>query len=347
MKILDSKKFCAKLFAMKNAELTQALLNWYDKNGRNLPWRHKGGAHPNPYAVAVSEIMLQQTTVNTVKPYFEKFMERFPSVYDLAQATEDEVYQYWQGLGYYSRARSLHKTAQIVVTQYNGNFPQTRAEVAKLKGFGTYTIASFLALAYNLPETVIDGNVMRIMCRLHHWTKPLELLQDKIAQAATDLSSKIQAADYASAIMDLGATVCTPKKPHCLICPWQNYCQSANAADVEKIPLRQKIEKKEFNGYVYLVFNAKGEVLIRKRTEKGVLQGLYEFPWSEKQTLYAKTRYNSGKTVSHVFTHIKMKLQILTIESEDASDGIFVSLQKIGDYPMSSLMKKVWLSYKK
>lgn len=330
---------------MENLTLTQLLLDWYNLNGRDLPWRHKGGAHPNPYAVAVSEIMLQQTTVNTVKSYFEKFIEHFPSVYDLAQATEDEVYQYWQGLGYYSRARSLHKTAQMVVTQYGGKFPQTRAEVSKLKGFGTYTIASFLALAYNLPETVIDGNVMRIMCRLHHWTEPLEKIQEEIKQAATRLTSATQAADYASAIMDLGATVCTPKKPLCSVCPWQKFCQSTYADDVEQIPQRLKLTKKEFNGYVYLVFNSAGKVLIRKRTEKGLLHGLYEFPWSEKHDLYADV-HNCNCEVSHIFTHIKMKLQLLTVKSENAGDGVFVPLAKLEQYPMSTLMKKVQRKYK-
>lgn len=331
---------------MENLTLTQLLLDWYNVNGRVLPWRHKGGSHPNPYAVAVSEIMLQQTTVNTVKPYFEKFMKRFPTVQDLAQATEDEVYQYWQGLGYYSRARALHQTAQIVLAQYGGIFPQTHTEVSKLKGFGAYTVASFLALAYNLPETVIDGNVMRIMCRLHHWTEPLEKLQNKIKQAATSLTSLTQAADYASAVMDLGATVCIPKKPLCSVCPWQQFCLSAHASDVEQIPQRLKSAKKEFNGYVYLVLNSAGEVLIRKRTEKGLLHGLYEFPWSETPNLYADV-HNCNRKISHIFTHIKMKLQLLTVQSEDAEDGIFVPLQQIEQYPMSTLMQKVLHKWQK
>ena len=155
-------------------DLSKLLLNWYDKNGRRLPWRVRGGAHPDPYVILVSELMLQQTTVKTVIPYFQRFMERFPTVQSLAEAPLEEVYFYWQGLGYYTRARSLHATAGIIVSQYGGKFPQTRQEVLKLKGIGSYTVASFLALAFNQPETVVDGNVIRIICRLYNLTEPVD-----------------------------------------------------------------------------------------------------------------------------------------------------------------------------
>lgn len=155
--------------------------------------------------------MLQQTTVKTVIPYFHRFMARFPTIGDLAAAAEEDVYQLWQGLGYYTRARSLHKTAQMIVNEFGGRFPDTREGVLKLKGIGAYTVASFMALAFNKPETVIDGNVMRIIARLYHLTAPLDEIADTIRQKAALLTSKENAADYASAIMDLGAVVCTPK----------------------------------------------------------------------------------------------------------------------------------------
>ena len=344
MHLSISKSWTTKIFAlkcptMKKEELTLALLNWYKENGRILPWRHKGGAHPSPYAVFVSEIMLQQTTVATVLTYFERFMTRFPTVQDLAKASQDEIYAYWQGLGYYARARSLHQTAQAVCSQYGGVFPHTRSEVSKLKGFGPYTIASFLALAYNLPETVVDGNVMRIMCRLNRWTQPLDEMMLQIRSFAAELTSEKQPADYASAIMDLGATVCTPKKPKCHVCPWKDYCQSANTDNVEQIPQRAKMTKKEFNGYVWVIKNQHNEVLLRKRTEKGLLHGLYELPWSEDK-IYQSAQ-DIGKSVSHIFTHIKMTLKIMLVEAKTCDDGFFVPLEKMHEYPMSTLMKKI------
>ena len=329
------------LYRMNNEELTQQLLNWFDVNGRELPWRYKGGAHPNPYVIFVSEIMLQQTTVKTVIPYFERFMQRFPDVYTLASASEDELYQYWQGLGYYSRASSMLKTAKMVVELYGGIFPRTEKEVAKLKGFGPYTIASFLALAYNQPTTVVDGNVMRIICRMYHLTEPLETIAEIVRQRAAELTSIKRPADYASAIMDLGAIICTPKNPQCLLCPWQKYCLSAGQSDLEQIPCRKKLDKKIISGNVYVIFNKNGDVYIRKRTEKGLLSGLYEFPWSE-QTLFTEAR-NTGQSVTHIFTHIKLILEIYTMQCDDVQgNGEFVAVADLNKYAFSTLMQKVW-----
>lgn len=316
------------------------LLDWYAQNGRDLPWRFKGGAHPNPYAVFISEMMLQQTTVKTVIPYFERFMARFPTVEALAKATEDEVFRLWQGLGYYTRARSLLQTAKIITEKYGGKFPQNPKEIATLKGFGPYSAASFAALAYNLPTTVIDGNVQRIMCRMYRLTEPLETIQPLIRAKADALTDKQNAADYASAIMDLGAMICTPKKPQCLLCPWQKICPSANTADVEQIPQKTKLSKKEINGKVYIITNNRGGIYIRKRTEKGLLHGLYEFLWSEGDLIADAA--DSGLKVTHIFTHIKMTLEIMTASVDDyKGDGIFIKPEEIDNYPMSTLMQKV------
>ena len=318
--------------------LANKLLKWYQENGRDLPWRVKGGAHPNPYAVLVSEFMLQQTTVKTVIPYFEKFMERFPTIESLAASSLEEVYQYWQGLGYYTRAKSLYTTAQMIVKQ--GYFPQTRVEVLKLKGIGSYTASSVLALAFNQPETVVDGNVMRIICRLNALTSPLDEIQDIIREKAEKLADTKCPADYASAIMDLGAMVCTPKNPQCLLCPWQNDCLSCGREDLESIPQRKKFPKKEKVGYVYLIQNKQGEILIRLRTEKGLLSGLYEFPWGEEK-LFSQAK-KTNKQIVHVFTHFKLTLHLCTLASEHTvMNGMFVPFDKLSDYPMSTLMKKV------
>lgn len=299
---------------MTNESMTNLLLQWYEKNGRELPWRVKGGPHPDPYVILVSEFMLQQTTVKTVIPYFHRFMARFPTIGDLAAAAEEDVYQLWQGLGYYTRARSLHKTAQMIVNEFGGRFPDTREGVLKLKGIGAYTVASFMALAFNKSETVIDGNVMRIIARLYHLTAPLDEIADTIRQKAALLTSKENAADYASAIMDLGAVVCTPKNPQCLLCPWQEYCRSRTASDLEQIPVRRRLEKKEKQGIVLVTENGRGELFIRKRTEKGLLSGLYEFPWNDKG-LIGEGAVDTGLSVTHIFTHFKLTLRIYKLKA--------------------------------
>lgn len=325
---------------MVRQSLSSLLLEWYSVAGRDLPWRVRGGAHPDPYVILVSEFMLQQTTVKTVIPYFYRFMQRFPTIKDLAAASIDDVYQYWQGLGYYTRARSLHTTAQIIQNQYGGEFPKTREETLKLKGIGEYTVSSFLALAFNLPETVVDGNVIRIICRMFNLTEPVEDISSLITAKAVDLTDKKHPADYASAIMDLGALVCTPKNPKCMECPWQKYCQSANSEYVETIPRRCRPNKKEKKGFVYLIVNSGGQIFIRKRAEKGLLSGLYEFPWSEKQ-IYAAAE-NTGKSISHVFTHFKLVLQIYTIQTDTPdTEGLFIRAEDLSKYPVSTLMRKV------
>lgn len=329
---------------MSQNHLAQVLLDWYKINGRALPWRHKGGAHLNPYVVLVSEIMLQQTTVKTVLSYFERFMARFPTVYDLANASIDEVYLYWQGLGYYSRARSLHAAAKTIVQDFGGKFPKNIVDAKKLKGLGPYTLASYLALAFNLPETVVDGNVIRIICRLYGFLDPVDRIMPKIREAAEKITDKENAADYASAIMDLGAMICVPKNPQCLICPWQEFCQSIGREDIANIPLRSKVAKKEIDANVYLVFNSSGEVLIRKRVEKGLLSGLYEFLWCEGQPYLNAVCANL--VVTHIFTHIRLNLHIYTLQSDCAlSDGFFVSTEKLSCYAFSTLMRKVWQKY--
>ena len=321
-------------------EFSKLLLSWYEKNGRELPWRFKGGAHPNPYIVLVSELMLQQTTVKTVLSYFDKFIKRFPNVESLAKASQEEVNLYWQGLGYYTRARSLKKSAEMIVYDFKGIFPHKKEDVLKLKGLGPYTIASFLALAFNAPETVVDGNVVRIICRLYHLTSPQDEIMDQIRKKAEALTDKKHAADYASAIMDLGATICTPKKPLCSRCPIQKFCKSKGEPDLEQIPARKKTAKKKFDGYVYIIQNSKGEILIRKRTEKGLLSGLYEFIWSDKKLF--DEALDTGLSVSHIFTHIDMNLKIFKLKTDKIfSDGFFIKPQEIKNYALSTLMQKV------
>ena len=202
--------------------LTKQLLNWYVRYGREMPWRVKGKAHPNAYAVWISEIMLQQTTVATVHDYFIRWMKKFPDIQTLARADLQDVLLAWQGLGYYTRARKIHECAHVLMEKYGGKIPNKRDELLKLPGIGPYTASSICCFAFNQPETVVDGNVMRVIARLKGITKEISALD--IYPLAQKLTSLTHGADYASAIMDLGATVCTPTNPKCELCPWKKAC---------------------------------------------------------------------------------------------------------------------------
>ena len=321
--------------------LSKLLLNWYAKHGRDLPWRVRGRAHPDPYVILVSEFMLQQTGVQTVIPYFHRFMEKFPTIERLAAATEEDVYLYWSGLGYYSRARALHASAKMIVE--NGGFPRTVADVLKLKGVGPYTAASFLALAFNQPETVIDGNVIRVMCRIFHLTKPVSKIMDDIRAHAAAYTDRDHPADYASAIMDLGATICTPKNPRCSDCPWQKQCLARRAGDMDKIPTVARLVQKEKDGRVYLIKNCRGDLFIYRRSGRGLLSGLYEFPWTDDDSSLFDAAHDTGLRVTHIFTHFKLRLKIYTLNTDSVPmDGMFIQPDKLSDYPMSTLMKKVF-----
>ncbi|NDG05417.1 MAG: A/G-specific adenine glycosylase, partial [Alphaproteobacteria bacterium] len=201
-----------------------ALLRWYDRHRRVLPWRALPGQVADPYAVWISEIMLQQTTVAAVIPYFQKFMRLWPTLQDLADAPLDAVLRQWAGLGYYRRARLLHQCAQVLRTEYDGKIPAQEQELIKLPGFGPYTAAAVAAIAFDEPATVVDGNVERVMARIFAVSQPLPQAKTELRQHAAALQPKCRHGDYAQALMDLGATVCAPRQPQCPICPWQSNC---------------------------------------------------------------------------------------------------------------------------
>ncbi|MDV0444948.1 Adenine DNA glycosylase [Methanimicrococcus sp. At1] len=339
--------------------LSSALLNWYDEHGRDLPWRVRG-AHPNPYMVWISEIMLQQTTVKTVIPYFYRFLERFPDIFALADADIEDVFLMWQGLGYYTRARKLHECAQFLVQNNDGRFPETYAELLKLPGIGPYTAASISSLAFDKREAVVDGNVIRVISRLYGITENTAVSLPEIKEKAQNLMSETRAADYTSAIMDLGATVCTPKNPDCSACPFEKECEALAQNLVEEIPKIEKLQKIGKTGKLFWIENESGDVLIRKRTEKGLLHGLTEFPWEAAAggremlgeipfPITGADWIETGKSVRHVFTHINLTLEIYqtTVGSPQSFEnlkkygGEFVSKDNFKDYPFSTLMKKV------
>ena len=325
----------------KEAEL---LLAWYSKHGRELPWRVKGGAHPDPYAVWVSEIMLQQTTVKTVLEYFERWMKRFPTLQALAEAPLDEVLHQWQGLGYYTRAKKLHACALYLAEHFNGSFPAERKVLLTLPGIGPYTASSLCAFAFNMPETVIDGNVIRVISRYYALEGVVE--RKDIEPYAAALTPREAGADYASAIMDLGATVCTPLSPRCNECPWQKKCLAHEKHLEEKIPLLKKLQKKKKKGALFILRSPEGKIFIRKRPGKGLLSGLWEVPWHEESTFPFEGPWKKmPHHVRHVFTHFELEVCFYTISEpfpeEFTAKGIFISPEEVHKYAFSTLMKKV------
>lgn len=354
--------------------LARKLLDWYRLQGRDLPWRVKGGAHDDAYAVWISEIMLQQTTVKTVMDYFEKWMKRFPTLESLAKADIHDVLMMWQGLGYYTRAKKVHECARVLVEKYGGKFPQNRDELLKLPGIGPYTSSSICAFAFNMPETVVDGNVIRVIARLYGITGEID--KNEIYGLACALTPQNQGADYASAIMDLGATVCTPSNPKCkkapppsdLIfdfdtdektpaavcdCPWANECIAFRDKLTAVIPLITKPAKQNRTGTLYLIQNKEGAFYIQKRAGKGLLSGLYEFPWQYDDETPAFTNVrDTGKIVTHTFTHFHLTLKIVQIDMDSinadtnnpfSSDtGVFVQKEDFKNFAFPTLMKKVF-----
>lgn len=327
--------------------ISRDLLRWFRLHGRDLPWRVKGKAHENPYMVWISEIMLQQTTVKTVYEYFNRWMSRFPTIQDLANAKLEDVLLVWQGLGYYTRAKKIYECAQILVKNYQGKIPENRDELLKLPGIGPYTASSICAFAFNKPETVVDGNVIRVLARLYGMTH--EVTKEEIYQLGQTITPKNEGADYASAIMDLGATICVPNNPLCEACPFNNYCIAYQQNLTDVIPLIKKPLKKIKKGFVYIIQNNVGAFYIEKREGKGLLSGLYEFPWQDSEDSYPLFNHNGWKktnlTVTHTFTHFTLTLTIVCLRTDDENisslRGEFVPASDFKNYPFSTLMKKV------
>lgn len=304
-----------------------ALLEWYDRHARRLPWRigpreRAAGVIPDPYRVWLSEVMLQQTTVTAVKPYYEGFLARWPSVTDLAAAPAEEVMKAWAGLGYYSRARNLKACAETVVSEHGGRFPPDAAGLRSLPGIGDYTAAAIAAIAYDEPAPVVDGNVERVLTRVFRVETALPAAKKEIRALQAALTPVKRAGDYAQAMMDLGATICTPKKPACVLCPWQEWCAASKAGVAETYPRKAgKADRPERQGAAYVAVRADGAVLLRRRPEKGLLGGMTEVPgsaWAEGLRVDGRHRdaplaaawEAADAPVVHVFTHFRLTLAV-------------------------------------
>jgi A/G-specific adenine glycosylase len=347
----------------------QEILEWYGRQKRVLPWRSIAednaiDVQQKAYAVWLSEIMLQQTVVKAVKPYFEKFLMTWPTVQDLAGADDDDLMQAWAGLGYYSRARNLLKCARVVVSDYKGFFPDNEAGLIKLPGIGPYTAAAITAIAFNNPATVIDGNVDRIIVRTHGLQLPIRDIKKDIRRLSDPffLSDGIvdddQHSHFAQSLMDLGATICIPKSPRCMLCPVNGHCLAfslGNAADLPVKPVKK--DKPHKFGDVYIFRNDRNHILIEKREDKGVLASTFGFPtndWTEQereQELPVYVKIGQGEElnylgqVRHVFTHFSLSLAIKEVKiSSDIqlpSNMQWVTLEELQNIGMPSLFAKV------
>jgi A/G-specific adenine glycosylase len=299
------------------------LLNWYDNHAREMPWRigpalRTAGVLPDPYRIWLSEVMLQQTTVISVIPYFERFTARWPTVVDLAAAEDAQVMGEWAGLGYYARARNALKCARAVVEHHAGQFPDQREALLKLPGIGPYTAAAIAAIAFDRPEVVVDGNVERVMARLHNDPTPLPQAKTVFTGTAAALTPNHRPGDYAQAIMDLGATICTPKSPSCGICPWHLPCRARAAGTQAGLPRKSpKKPKPTRRGIAYVVRRCDGALLLERRPDKGLLGGMLGWPgsaWNDAPApappLTAEWRL-MPEEVLHTFTHFHLQLRIM------------------------------------
>ncbi|MBC2778692.1 A/G-specific adenine glycosylase [Parasphingopyxis sp. GrpM-11] len=295
------------------------MLDWYDANGRTLPWRARpGDPPPDPYRVWLSEIMLQQTTVAAVKPYYRKFTERWPNVEALAAADEADVMAAWAGLGYYARARNLHACARAVTSDYGGQFPETEKGLRALPGIGAYTGAAIAAIAFGEPAAVVDANVERVVARLHAIETPLPRARPEIRRIAEELTPRKRTGDFAQAMMDLGATICTARNPDCTACPLRAGCAAAETDNPAAYPVKPAKKAKPVKRGTAFWLEHEGEVLLVRRPARGMLGGMRALPsgaWEEAAPGLADApvaaEWEARGTVSHVFTHFALELDVV------------------------------------
>jgi A/G-specific adenine glycosylase len=333
------------------------LLAWYDRHRRVLPWRARPGETIDPYRVWLSEIMLQQTTVKTVGPYFARFLARWPDVQALAAAPLDDVLRLWAGLGYYARARNLHACAQAVAAR--GGFPRGEDELTTLPGIGRYTAAAIASIAFDAKVVPVDGNVERVVTRLFAIEEELPAGKPEVHRLAQTLAPDARAGDFAQAMMDLGATICTPVKPACVLCPWTDDCAARLRGDPQTFPRKApKREGKLRRGAAFVAVRADGCVLLRSRPPKGLLGGMTEVPttdWShdfdDKDALKGAPRLQRAKwqrlpgVVRHVFTHFPLELVVYAARlprNAPAPDGArWVAIDVLPGEALPTVMRKV------
>lgn len=347
------------MFDSRTAKRSKRLLAWYDRHHRILPWRvtpseQARGVRPDPYRVWLSEIMLQQTTVEAVKSYFTAFVSRWPNVAAMAAASEDDILRAWAGLGYYSRARNLKKCADEVVGRFDGAFPGTAEELKQLPGIGDYTSAAIAAIAFGEAAAVVDGNVERVITRLHAIDTPLPAAKPEIKRLMATMTPKDRPGDFAQAMMDLGATICTPRRPACVICPVNDGCVALAEHDPERFPVKaQKAEKPVRTGAAFVAVADDGAILLRRREGRGLLAGMTEVPgsgWTARIDGDASADaapfhafWQAAGSISHVFTHFELRLSVYRADNVSrlaATDGWWSAPAELSGEALPTVMKK-------
>ena len=337
-------------------KLSRLLLTWYQKYGRTLPWRD----HPDPYAVWISEIMLQQTRVETVIPYFEKWMTLYPDVRTLANASEQDVLNVWEGLGYYSRARNLHKAAKITVEKFNGQLPRDLIELRSLPGIGRYTVGAIASMAFDMDEPTLDGNLRRVFARLFDVSEFADSAsgEKKLWGLAAQNLPKGKAGDYNQALMDLGATICLPKNPRCLLCPLMEICEACKNGTQEYRPVLKP--KRVIPQYIHAaaVILQRGRVLLVQRPTDGLLGGMWEFPNGRvdenpgkelAKTIFATHRVRikrklEMRIIRHAYTHFKVTVHAFRCELVSISNNKnlkWVKVTDLDEYPMGKIDRQI------
>ena len=335
-------------------EIQTKLLRWYKKNRRKLPWR----TNRDPYAIWVSEIMLQQTQVSTVIPYYQKFLKSFPTVRHLAKADLSKILKVWEGLGYYSRARNLHRASRMVFDQFHGKIPDQANDLLTLPGIGRYTAGAILSIAFDQEAPILDGNVKRVFSRLYAIAGRPDKTEAHLWHLSESLIPKGEAASFNQGLMDLGATICTPKEPQCLRCPLRDLCKGRASGDPERFPT--KILKKKIPHIEALaaVIQEDGQVLLRQRPPHGLLGGLWEFPnWPNggkedlREYLRDKVKGELGLSVRtkepigsfhQTFSHFKLALFVFHCRRLNGKGrGKWVPIKNLSDFPMSRIHRRI------
>lgn len=341
---------------MRDFDLSDVLLGWYDAHARDLPWRippakSVAGLRPDPYHIWMSEVMLQQTTVAAVIKYFHAFTTRWPTVEALAAARDEDVMGEWAGLGYYARARNLLKCARMVVADFGGEFPDTRDDLLTLPGIGPYTAAAIASIAFGHSETVVDGNVERVMARLFDVATPLPAAKPELTALAARQTPKARAGDYAQAVMDLGATICTPKSPKCEQCPLSAPCLARAAGRAAEMPYRSpKPVKPTRLGNIYVARNNDGAWLLERRPDKGLLGGMLGWPGAEwgavaiEQPPFSADWQQVGTEVRHTFTHFHLRLSVhvAAVGNVNPTQGGFIPQGQFDPNELPTVMRKAY-----
>ena len=349
------------MIAITSKEKIQTkLLRWFKKNGRDLPWRKTR----DPYAIWISEIMLQQTQVETVIPYYKKFLKSFPTIHHLAKSDLSKVLKVWEGLGYYSRARNLHQASKIIANHSNGKIPDKLKDLLNLPGIGRYTAGAILSIAYNKKAPILDGNVKRVLSRLFVVSGNPKKTEEFLWPLSESLIPKGSPGAFNQALMDLGSMTCTPKNPNCLSCPLKNLCQGYLSGKPESYPLRSVKKKVPHIEAIAAVIQNHGKVLLRQRPPKGLLGGLWEFPnWpidgkkDLKEYLRLKVKSDFGLKVKckenlgpfkQTYSHFKLTLHVFKCDAlEGRGKGKWVSIKKLDRLPMSRIHRRISQTFAK